>query len=234
MADGVFITGISSGLGRGFAEEYLERGREVYGLSRRGAGFEHERLHAAKADLADLDGIAGVLDRLIGDADIELAILNAGILGKFKPMPEASLSELRHAMDVNLWANKLILDWFAARHAPRQIVLISSGAAVTGHKGWSMYALSKAALNMLTQLYAHDLPGSHLVALAPGLVHTPMQDHIYEKVDEKRFPSVKRLKEARGTPAMPAPRDAARRMVEALPSLCEKYPSGSFVDIRDL
>ncbi|MGH8224727.1 MAG: SDR family NAD(P)-dependent oxidoreductase, partial [Gammaproteobacteria bacterium] len=154
MTDTVFITGISSGLGRGFAEEYLEQGRAVYGISRRGAGFAHERLHDAKADLADLDGIADVLDHLIGEAGIDLAILNAGILGKFTPMPEANLGELRHAMDVNLWANKLILDWFAARRVPRQIVLISSGAAVTGHKGWSMYALSKAALNMLTQLYA--------------------------------------------------------------------------------
>jgi len=232
MADNVFITGVSSGLGRGLTEQYLERNWTVYGLSRRGAGFEHERLHETKADLADLDAIPGVLDRLIGDARIDLAILNAGLLGEFKPMPEIGLGELRRAMDVNVWANKVILDWFAAHHAPRQAVLISSGAAVTGHEGWGGYALSKAALNMLAQLYAHDLPDTHVAAFAPGLIHTAMQDHIYEDVDERRFPSVKRLKEARNTPAMPEPAEAARMMADAIEQLPERIDSGQFTDIR--
>ncbi len=232
MSESVFITGISSGLGRGLAEQYLERGWTVYGLSRRGAGFEHERLHETKADLSDLDAIPGVLDRLIGDTPIDVAILNAGILGEFKAMPEIGLDELRRAMDINVWANKVILDWFAAHHAPRQAVLISSGAAVTGHEGWGGYALSKAALNMLAQLYAHDLPETHVAAFAPGLIHTAMQDHIYEKVDERRFPSVKRLKEARNTPDMPEPAEAARMIADAIEKLPERIDSGQFTDIR--
>jgi NAD(P)-dependent dehydrogenase (short-subunit alcohol dehydrogenase family) len=40
----VFITGNSSGLGRGLSDACLDRGWEVYGLSRRGAGREHVRL----------------------------------------------------------------------------------------------------------------------------------------------------------------------------------------------
>ncbi|MGH8129079.1 MAG: SDR family NAD(P)-dependent oxidoreductase [Gammaproteobacteria bacterium] len=232
MTENVFITGVSSGLGRGFVEEYLERGNTVYGLSRRGAGFEHERLHETKCDLADLDAIPGVLDRLIGDAGITLVILNAGILGEFKPMPEIGLDEFRRAMDINVWANKLILDWFAAHGAPRQVVLISSGAAITGHKGWGTYALSKATLNMLAQLYAHDLPDTHVAAFAPGLVHTAMQDHINAKVDEKRFPSIKGLKAARGTPDMPGPREAAQRIADAIEKLPQRIDSGAYTDIR--
>lgn len=228
----IFITGISSGLGRGLAEEYLERGDTVYGLSRRGAGFEHERLHETRADLGDLDALPGVLDRLIGDTRMTLAILNAGILGEFKPMPEIGLDELRRAMDINVWANKIILDWFAAHYPPRQVVLISSGAAITGRKGWGVYALSKAALNMLAQLYAHDLPDTHIAAFAPGLVHTAMQDHIYEEVDEKRFPSVKGLKAARGTPDMPEPREAARRIAATIEKLPQRIASGDYTDIR--
>lgn len=232
MTANVFITGISSGLGLGLARAYLDRGDTVYGLSRRGAGFEHERLHELRADLGELDRIPAVLDELLDGTAIDLAILNAGLLDKFKPMPEIGIDEFRRAMDVNVWANKLILDWFAAHHAPKQIVLISSGAAITGHKGWGTYALSKAALNMLTQLYAHDLPDTHLAAFAPGLVHTAMQDQIYEDVDEKRFPSVKRLKEARNTPDMPEPDEAGRRMAEAIDELPGRIESGQFTDIR--
>ena len=232
MNESVFITGISSGLGRGLAEEYLERGDTVYGLSRRGAGFELEHLHEAKCDLADLGAIPGVLDRLIDEARIDVAVLNAGILGEFKPMPEIGLDEFRRAMDINVWANKVILDWLATHRPPRQVVLISSGAAITGHKGWGTYALSKAALNMLAQLYAHDLPDTHVAAFAPGLVHTAMQDHIYDKVDEKRFPSVKGLKAARGTPDMPDPREAARRIAVAIETLPQRIESGAYTDIR--
>jgi len=232
MDKAVLITGVSSGLGRGLAEEYLERNWTVYGISRRGAGIDHERFHEVRADLGDLDAIDGVLDSLLDGRKIHLAVLNAGILGDFKPMPETGIDELRHAMDVNVWSNKRILDWFARHGAPEQVVLISSGAAVTGHKGWGTYALSKAALNMLAQLYAHDLPGTHLSAFAPGLVHTAMQDHINDKVDAERFPSVKRLKAARGTPDMPEPREAARRIARAFDALPGRIDSGGFTDIR--
>lgn len=234
MADGVFITGTSSGLGHGLAAEFLEQGRDVHGLSRRAAGIESSHFHEIRADLAQLDTIDVALDRLIGNTDIELAILSAGMIGEFKAMPAVTMDELRQAMDINVWANKLILDWFTRHQAPRQIVLISSGAAVTGNRGWGSYALSKATLNMLTQLYSHDLPNTHLTALAPGLVHTAMQDKINADANPDEFPSVKRLQQARGTPAMPEPRDVARRIAAALPRLRQNYTSGAFADIRQL
>lgn len=234
MTNSVFITGTSSGLGRGLAELYLQRGHTVYGLSRRAAGIDSARFHEVRADLGELEGIGAALDELLGSTAPALAILGAGVLGEFKTMPDVSLAELRQAMDINVWANKLILDWFATHRAPEQIVLISSGASIKGHKGWSGYALSKATLNMLAQLYAHDLPDSHLLALAPGLVHTAMQEHISENVDSRAFPSVKRLQQACGTPAMPTPEVAARLIADALPGLREQLPSGSFADIRQL
>lgn len=234
MTGSVFITGTSSGLGRGLAEEYLDRGWKVFGLSRRSAGIESPRFHEIRVDLGALDAIPSALERLLGDTAVSLAFLSAGILGEFKTMPNLRLDELRQSMDINVWANKTILDWFAGGVPPRQIVLISSGASVNGNKGWGSYALSKAALNMLTQLYAHDLPDSHLVALAPGLIHTAMQDRINEEVDSRAFPSVRRLKDARGTTAMPGPREAASRMADILPELRDRFCSGDFVDIRKI
>lgn len=234
MANSVFITGTSSGLGYGLAQEYLQRGWHVYGLSRRTAGIDAVGFHEIRADLGNLETISGALDALLGDVDVSLAILSAGMLGEFKAMPDMQFDELRRAMDINVWANKVILDWFAAHHAPGQIVLVSSGASTKGNHGWGSYALSKATLNMLTRLYAHDLPNSHLVALAPGLVHTPMQDQINTEVDAEAFPSVQRLKAARGTPAMPGPQAAAAMIADALPALRRHHASGQFVDIRDI
>ncbi len=230
----VFITGISRGFGQALAKATLAAGGMVYGLSRSGPGYSAPNLHTLRLDLADLERIPPALDTLIGDAAIDLVILNAGLLGEFKTMPELGLSALRRIMDVNVWANKIILDWFAAHKVPHQVVLISSGASINGHKGWGAYALSKATLNMLAQLYAHDLPKAHLAALAPGLIHTKMQDYISEKVDATRFPSVARLKQARGTPDMPEPDIAARRILDLIPTLPDRIASGGFIDIRQL
>jgi NAD(P)-dependent dehydrogenase (short-subunit alcohol dehydrogenase family) len=111
--------------------------------------------------------------------------------------------------------------------------MISSGASVLGNRGWSGYSLSKAALNMLARLYSHEFPGTHISALAPGIIDTSMMEHLCKEADATRFPALQRLREARGTPAMPTPETAARQVIEVLPLLRER-PSGAFIDIREL
>jgi NAD(P)-dependent dehydrogenase (short-subunit alcohol dehydrogenase family) len=138
-------------------------------------------------------------------------------------------------MRVNVWANKVILDWLIERQIPiDQVVAISSGAAVNLHYGWGGYALSKAALNNLMTLYAREMPDTHVVALAPGLIDTGMQDYLCEEVDSDEFPSVQKLKDARGTENMPGPREAAEQIIDLLADLRDNHESGAFVDIRKL
>ena len=237
MTGRVLVTGNSSGLGRGFTEAYLQRGWQVYGVSRRGCDGLDGELHDVTCDLGDADAIAPALARLLDGVErLDLAILNAGVLGPIRDLAATPVATLEEVMTVNVWANKRILDWLLARPLPvDRVVLISSGAAVVGHRGWGAYALSKATLNMLTQLYAHEFPDSQLLALAPGLVDTAMQDELCDpaRTDATRFPSLERLRAARGSAAMPDPRAAAERIAELLPTLHER-PSGSFVDVRDL
>lgn len=237
MARNVFITGISSGLGEGFTEEYLQRGYQVYGVSRRGSALSHPALTESRCDLAEFAQVAPALDALLaGVPNLELAILNAGTLGEIRDLADTPLEDMKQVMDINVWANKIILDWFVHTRLPLdQIVLISSGAAVKGSRGWGAYALSKATLNMLAQLYAHELPEAHLCALAPGLVDTSMQQYLCDadRVDEQRFPSVQRLRRARGTPGMPGPRQAAHSLAGLISEL-KRFPSGSFQDARNL
>lgn len=228
-----FITGTSSGLGRGLAENLLGRGWAVYGCSRRACDLSD--VQDMRCDLSDADTVPAALDALLGDLDrLDLVVLNAGIVGRIADLTQTPLEDLKHLMDVNLWANKTVMDWLHAWGRPiDQVVMISSGAAVFGNKGWGGYALSKAALNMLAKLYAHEFPGTHLSAVAPGIIDTAMMVHLCEEADAQAFPALERLREARGTAAMPGPNEAAERLVSVLPQLKDR-PSGSFIDIREI
>jgi NAD(P)-dependent dehydrogenase (short-subunit alcohol dehydrogenase family) len=83
-------------------------------------------------------------------------------------------------------------------------------------------------------LYAREMPDTHVVALAPGLIDTGMQDYLCEEVDSDEFPSVQKLKDARGTENMPGPREAAEQIIDLLADLRDNHESGAFVDIRKL
>ncbi len=229
----VLITGNSSGIGYGLSEEYLEQGWTVYGISRRGCSGLPGNLHDIQCDLTDFTALTSALATLLGAVEqLDLVVLNAGILGKIRELHKTSMEEIKQVMEINLWANKAVMDWLhTSGICIAQIVFISSGAAVNASKGWSGYALSKAALNMLAKLYVHEFPSTHIAAFAPGLVHTQMQDDIYDNVDVTAFPSAQVLKDAIGTEMMPEPREAGNLLANAFERLPD-YPSGSFLDIR--
>ncbi|MEM9445180.1 MAG: SDR family NAD(P)-dependent oxidoreductase [Verrucomicrobiota bacterium] len=230
----VFITGVSSGIGLGLVEYNLKQGAEVYGVSRRPCPIDEATFCAL--DITDSKAVQKNLELLLKDVEsLDLVVLNAGILGEIKDLKDTSLHDLREMMEVNLWANKTLLDaLFHIVSEIKQVVAISSGAAVNGNRGWGGYALSKAALNMLIQLYAREQEQTHFIALAPGLVDTAMQDYLCGgKVDLSQFSSLQKLMNARGTDAMPNPQEAAAKLMKVMPSLILK-PSGEFVDIRKL
>lgn len=227
------VTGNSSGLGLGLTRVLKRQGAAVYGFSRRGC--PEETAGDIRLDLADYAGIAPAIAHLLDGVErLDLVVLNAGLLGQIQSMQEADITELRQLMDVNVWANKPILDHFLARDiAVGQIIAISSGAAVSGNFGWSGYSISKAALNMFVQLYAHEFRGTPMHSLAPGLVDTAMQEFISEEVDVERFPALKRLQEARGTDAMPDNDTVAQMILDSLEGV-RAIPTGRFVDLRNL
>lgn len=227
------ISGTSSGLGRGLAEVLLRRSWSVFGCSRRPTDLPG--LEAIQLDLTHHEAVAPALDGLLKDAHaLDLVVLNAGVLGEIRDIGETPLKDLKGVMETNVWANKTVLDWLLRWDPPtHQIVLISSGAAVLGNRGWGGYALSKATLNMLTKLYAHEFPDTHLSALAPGIIDTPMMDQLCDETDADSFPALNRLQAARGTDAMPEPEEAAERLLSVLDELRSR-PSGSFIDIREI
>jgi NAD(P)-dependent dehydrogenase (short-subunit alcohol dehydrogenase family) len=110
---------------------------------------------------------------------------------------------------------------------------MSSGAAINGSAGQGAYSISKSALNLLFRVYAHENTETHFTCLAPGLVQTQMLDYLCSVDAEDRYPALGIIRGAVGTDKVQTPSQAARRLLDALPRLRE-YPTGSYIDIREL
>ena len=228
----ILITGVSSGLGLALAEHYLTQGDRVYAIGKNLPKHLESNPHFFffPYDLSETFMIRDTLQTFVKDHTFDTVILNAGVLGEIRNLQETSLNDIKNVMEVNVWANKELIDTLTI-HAKYigQVIGISSGAAVNGSKGWGAYSLSKSGLNMLLNLYAKEFPDIHFTALAPGVINTPMVQHIIETVNEKEFPTVKKLKEGE----IQTPQLAAKRLIELFPKLLE-YESGSFLDVRTM
>ena len=229
----IFISGNSNGLGLGLTRHYLDNGDRIYSCSRSVCPVSHDRLQHRIQDLSDLASINTMLESLLPN-QLDLMILNAGILGEIKDLADTTLDETHKLMDINVWANKVIVDWVIRKKiSVKQIIFISSGASVNGNRGWGTYSISKASINMMAKLYASEMPDTHITAYAPGLVHTQMQDYLCHDVDTEKFPSIQHLVNAYQTDDMPTIETAAKLIASSF-TRCLEFDSGSFVDIRQL
>ncbi len=234
----VLITGTGSGLGYGLAKYYLNEGHTVYGISRKikDEQKQHPNFRFLMQDISRFREVeTNLLSFLKGVNLLDLVILNAGILNEIKDLKETSLDEIKKVMDVNVWSNKILIEsLFKTVKQIDQIVAVSSGAAVSGSRGWNAYSLSKATLNMLINLYSKEYTETHFCALAPGLIDTKMQDYIYDLPEEKEYPAVKKLKQAKKSGSMPTVEEAAEINAKAIEKLQAQVDSGSFADVRNM
>jgi NAD(P)-dependent dehydrogenase (short-subunit alcohol dehydrogenase family) len=227
----ILITGVSSGLGEALAKTYLENGDAVYAIGKTiPKKLDHNpHFFFFPYDLSETFMIQSTLKEFFQHRSFDIVILNAGLLGEIKTLSQTDLMDAKAVMEVNVWANKELIDTLHAHAHVKQIIGISSGAAVNGSKGWGAYSLSKAGLNMLLKIYANEIPDIHFTALAPGIIHTPMVQHIIEEVDDEMYPSAKKLKEGN----IQTPQAAANHLIRIFPQLLA-YESGSFLDIRTM
>jgi len=227
----ILITGIGSGLGEALAKEYLERGDTVYSIGRTCSKVldSHPRFFFFPYDLSQTFTLKAEIKPFIEHHSFDIVILNAGILGNIQTLSKTDLNDIKEVMEVNVWANKELIDVLSEYSYVKQVVGISSGAAINGSKGWGAYSLSKAGLNMLLSIYAKELPNIHFSTLAPGIIDTPMVRHIINKVDHDLFPSAKKLEQQE----IQVPKEAAKILLSAFDRLLE-HESGSFLDIRTM
>lgn len=229
MKKNILITGCSSGLGLALTNYYLQKGFKVYGISRNKPEIQNQNFIHISFDLSKISDIKTSLTTILKEIkNLDLVFLNAGMLGKIKILQELSIEEMQEVYNLNVYANKELLD-ILMQIDVKNIFIISSGASKTGYKGWGSYSLSKAGVNMLVNLYSNEMFNTKIIALAPGVIKTPMTDYIRFELDENIFTSAKKLNEGLVQTAF----ETAIK-IDAFINRIDEFETGSYVDIRQI
>lgn len=240
MADehqGWFITGVSSGLGRGIAIAALNAGHRVVGTLRKPeqhAEFEAlapGRSHALTLDVTDAEAVADVVNRahkLMGRLDVVVNNAGYGLIGAIEELSE---DEAKRQIDTNFFGvfrvAKAAIPLLKAQGGGH-IINIGSVASAHGFPSMGLYAASKFAVAGMTQSMARELApfGIKATVVEPGGFRTnfgttsmawaasPLADYA---------PTTARMREGVTRPAQPAPNDPLRggRAIVALAGLAD-------------
>lgn len=178
-----FITGVSSGFGRAFAEAALEAGHLVVGTVRNAqaqAEFERScpgRAVARTLDVSDFEAIAPMIEAIEAEiAPIDVLVNNAGY-GHEGILEESPLDELRRQFDVNVFGAvavmQAVLPHMRRRRSGRIFNITSMGGFIT-MPGISFYCGSKFALEGISESLGKEVAalGVSVTAVAPGSFRT--------------------------------------------------------------
>lgn len=175
----IFITGVSTGLGRALAEAALAAGHTVVGTLRKEterAAFDAlapGRSHGMLLDVTDDAAVASVVARAEQDVGpIDVLVNNAGY-GHEGLWEEFTLDDIRRQFDVNVFGAiamiKAVLPGMRARRRGRIINITSMGGLIT-MPGIGVYNASKFALEAVSESLGKEVKhlGIHVSAVEPG------------------------------------------------------------------
>jgi NAD(P)-dependent dehydrogenase (short-subunit alcohol dehydrogenase family) len=190
----IFITGVSSGLGRAFAAGALDAGHRVVGSVRKpedvlafeslSQGRAHARLLDVTDDAAVLDTVADI-ESSIGAIDVVIANAGYGVEGIFEETP---LSEVRAQFATNVFGVAATLQ--AALPYMRQrrsghLMAVTSMGGLMAVPGMSAYCASKFAVEGLLESLRKEVAsfGVHVTAIEPGSFRTDWAGRSMRRVE---------------------------------------------------
>ncbi len=183
MSKIIFITGVSSGLGRGMAKAALDHGYSVVGTVRKDTDqkeFNSLKPGSSFAKILDITDSKKVfstiaeVEKEIGPIDV--LINNAGY-GQEGTIEESTMQHLRDQFEVNVFgvvsAIKGVLPFMRQRRRGHIINVTSMGGLMT-IPGVGFYHGSKFAVEGITGSLAKEVKGFgiHVTALEPGQFRT--------------------------------------------------------------
>src|ERR1051325_8863829 len=179
------ITGVTRGLGRAMAEEFIRLGHVVLGCGRSEQELEELRRRFGKGhafdrvDVASDEQVQAWAKRSLKSRGApDLLLNNAAVINRNAPLWKVSPGEFQQVIDVNIKGVANVIRHFLPamlEHGCGVVVNFSSGWGRSTDAEVAPYCATKWAIEGLTQALAQELPpGLAAVALNPGIINTEM------------------------------------------------------------
>lgn len=184
----IVLTGAGSGIGRGMAVEFVAQGAQVLGVDLSAEGLAATgaeltgpgRFEALVGDVTDPALPEAVAVRLAGLGWTWNALVNNAGIGGGGMAEDCDDETLQRYLEVNVKSvfrlSRAAVRAFRGLPGGGVIVNVASIYSMIGATGSAAYSTSKAAVAGLTRQMATDYgpEGIRVVALAPGLIETPL------------------------------------------------------------
>jgi len=188
----VFVTGASTGLGRGLADHYAREGAHLGLVARREPllrEIEKEwtargaRIELYPGDVTDTDFMARCANQFaLAAGGVDLVLANAGI-GIADRTLEGESHEIAQLMEVNVVGVTNTVVPFVPHMVERGSGILCATSSMAGHRaipGRTAYSASKACVTTFMSGLRMDLHGTgvHAMTLCPGFVSTPLTEDL--------------------------------------------------------
>ena len=204
----IAITGAGDGIGKALAVACAQHGADVILIGRTVRKLEgvHAQIDAIRRDGAtiaplnletavgkDYDTLAEALEKRYGRLDG--LVHNAAILGTLSPIEHYDVATWMRVMHVNVTAAFILTQALlpALRSsADASVLFTSSGVGRKGRAYWGAYAVSKFAVEGLTQVLADELerePQIRVNAINPGRTRTLMRRQAFPAENLESLPT---------------------------------------------
>jgi NAD(P)-dependent dehydrogenase (short-subunit alcohol dehydrogenase family) len=199
----ILVTGASRGIGHAAFDALAREGAHVVATARsvkalegfdsdaKSFGGEATLVACEMSSADDIDRLSELIRSRFGRLDGLFG--NAGILGPKRSVSDLPPTEFEAALTINLTANFRLLhrlDPMLRASSAGRALFVTSGVAWKRHAGWSPYAVSKAALEALVGVYAHEIEGTAVRAnlLSPGPIRTELRVEAWPGEDPSTVP----------------------------------------------
>ena len=181
----VLVTGASSGIGRAVAQNLLQQGHFVIGVSRDCGKFtqQMDNFSSVQLDLSQLNELPQEIRRLQQRfPDIDAVVFSAG-MGQFGSVEEFSYPQIEALMTINftsqVFLTKALLPALK-RKADSDLIFIGSEAALKGSRKGAVYCASKFAVRGFTQALREECGNNNVrvCLINPGMVKTAFFENL--------------------------------------------------------
>ena len=180
----VVITGVSRGLGRAMADEFIRLGHTVAGTVRRQDVADEltaswpQDCRVDVVDVRDDEAVARWAEAVLSSGPVDRLINSAAVMNAPAPLWEVGSEEMQLLVETNILGTANVIRRFTPAMVERGegvIVNFSSGWGRSVSAGVAPYCATKYAIEGLTMALAEDLPaGLAAVPLNPGVIDTDM------------------------------------------------------------